>query len=102
MFLPGNTFKPRKPVIVEFNGRLYTKRVKGYWRSTTEPREYLHRAVWEKFNGPIPKGFDIHHVSEDVETKDDPGPVSLTDGNLELLEKPVHSKRHHYSSRVTA
>lgn len=31
-------------------------------------RTYLHRAIWEEANGPLPEGWDVHHGNED---KDD-------------------------------
>lgn len=27
-------------------------------------RKYVHRAVWEAFNGPIPEGLQINHLDE--------------------------------------
>lgn len=26
---------------------------------------YLHRLVWEAFNGPIPEGYEVNHMNED-------------------------------------
>ena len=44
-----------------FNGLKFTRDDKtGYYlNSTIEKR--MHRYVWEFYNGPIPKGYDIHH-----------------------------------------
>lgn len=46
----------------------------------------VHVYVWEKENGPKPKGFDIHHVDFDK------GNYDIE--NLELLSKSNHSKVH--------
>lgn len=39
----------------------------GYYLSTKNigaGRKRLHRYVWEKHNGPIPKGYEINHIDE--------------------------------------
>lgn len=46
----------------------------------------LHREVWLMEFGPIPPGFEVHHIDED-KTNNDPS-------NLECLEKGRHSARH--------
>lgn len=28
-------------------------------------QRYIHRLVWEAFNGPIPKGMQVNHINED-------------------------------------
>lgn len=44
-----------------FEGLKFTKDDKtGYYFNSTI-RKRLHRYVWEYFNGPIPKGYHIHH-----------------------------------------
>lgn len=52
------------PKFVDFNG--YRFRLSGsYYRKNcwSQPGpSNLHRAVWEKSNGPIPKGMEIHHI----------------------------------------
>jgi hypothetical protein len=41
-----------------FDGRRYMPRKNdGYWRATTGDRRQMHVAVWEKANGPLPKGY---------------------------------------------
>ena len=47
---------------------------------------WLHRYVWEKHNGPIPKGFIIHHKDHNKLNND----IS----NLELMEERAHRKNH--------
>ena len=47
---------------------------------------YLHRAIWEKANGPIPKGWNIHHT--------DGNPLNNDLANLECLTVTQHRRRH--------
>lgn len=49
-------------------------------------RRYMHILVWEVFNGPIPKGYVVHH-------KDHNRHNNCID-NLELLTDSEHKKRH--------
>ena len=44
----------------------------------------LHRYLWECANGPIPKGYDIHHINEDI--------WDNRLENLECLPHSIHSK----------
>lgn len=46
----------------------------------------VHIAVWEAFNGPVPNGYDVHHINN-----------NRTDNrleNLQLLTKEEHQKLH--------
>ena len=47
---------------------------------------YLHRAVWEKANGPIPAGFDVHHIDHNI--------YNNALSNLELIDKAKHDSMH--------
>src|SRR3990167_6864709 len=49
----------------------------------------LHRYIWEKHNGNIPKGCHIHHK--------DFNPVNNDLDNLECLSSIEHHKRHYES-----
>lgn len=49
-------------------------------------RVHLHRYVWMKYNGPIPKGYVIHHRDENHWNYD----IS----NLECLSRKEHYLRH--------
>lgn len=45
----------------KFNGEVFYRC--GFYFQRKGKR--LHRAVWEYYNGPIPKGFHIHHIDGD-------------------------------------
>lgn len=36
------------------------------YRNNKQHSYYVHRIVWETFNGPIPNGFEINHINEDT------------------------------------
>lgn len=57
--LKGKNEKPLKQII----NRSGYYRVKLSWNSKYKPY-YVHRLIWEAFNGPIPKGFVINHKDE--------------------------------------
>ena len=65
-----------------FDGRRYTRQEDGHYRGYKG--KYLHRAVWEHFNGEIPKEYVVHHVDGDKSNND----IS----NLTLLTKAEHRK----------
>ena len=46
----------------------------------------LHRAVWEYYNGEIPKGYHVHHVDENR--------ANNNIENLSLIQKNEHAKHH--------
>jgi len=49
---------------------------------------YVHRLVWEAFNGPIPKGMQINHLNEDK-----------TDNRLENLSLMTPKQNLNYGTR---
>ena len=57
----------------------------GYYKHSTL-RKYLHRYVWEYYNGKIPSGYEIHHIDFDKSNND----IS----NLQLLSHREHKKLH--------
>lgn len=46
----------------------------------------LHRYIWEKFNGKIPDGFQIHHKNKNR--------FDWSLNNLELVDNSSHHKQH--------
>lgn len=61
----------------------------GYYLSSkliNGKRKRLHVYIWEKLNGAIPKGYEVHHKDKD-KTNNEPD-------NLELLSKSIHAKYH--------
>lgn len=53
----------------------------------------IYTLVWEAFNGPIPKGYVIHHKDHN----------KLNDclDNLQLMTNSEHTKHHHTNKIVT-
>lgn len=60
----------------------------GYYLSgpINHKRYRLHRYIYEKYNGPIPKGYDIHHIDHNKDNNEIE--------NLQLIERQQHKKRH--------
>ena len=57
----------------------------GYVRRTENgKRIFAHRWEWEKYKGPIPEGYDIHHIDGDKKNN--------AIENLECLPHDVHAK----------
>lgn len=75
---------------VEYQGRVfYQQDGQPYyraWNSDLGRPDYLHRIIWEDHNGPIPAGFDVHHVDED--------PENNAPYNLEALSREGHKLLH--------
>lgn len=77
---------------VEVDGYRFIKdEISGYWQSnqfikTDGKPKRLHRYIWEKYNGPIPKGYEIHHVDENKDNND----IS----NLMCLSNHDHQSHH--------
>lgn len=63
----------------------------GYWQCNEFIKTYgkpkrLHRYIWEKYHGQIPKGYQVHHIDENKDNND----IS----NLELLSEHDHLYLH--------
>jgi hypothetical protein len=70
----------------------FTKTKGGYLRATFNGRRILmHTYVWEKHNGPVPKGYGIHHKDLNRENN--------AIKNLEMLTIEEISSKHnpHYN-----
>lgn len=69
-----------------FDGLKFTRDDKsGYYLNSTI-HERMHRYVWKYYNGPIPKGYVIHHKDGDKSNND----IS----NLMLLPAGTHTRHH--------
>ena len=78
--------------VAEFNGMKFIKEDSGYykinnnWNEDIDNSYRLHRAVYEYYNGKIPKGLVVHHKDGNKENND----IS----NLELKTQKEHNKYH--------
>ena len=75
--------RPAKHPHQDFMGVRYYSRDDGYLKAG--PRDgggYLHHAVWVAKHGPIPAGFDVHHVDEDK--------ANCAPSNLEAIPAADH------------
>ena len=51
--------------------------------------KYVHRLVWEAFNGPIPSGLEVNHIDE----------KNKQDNSLSNLELMTHKQNCNYGTR---
>lgn len=82
--LTWESFKDQK----QQDGRFYTR----YWDGDAHRYIYRSRWVWQKANGPIPDGMEIHHINED--------PTDDRLENLEMLTTTAHQSHHMASGRA--
>lgn len=59
---------------------------------TNNKNTLVHRYVWEKYHGKIPKGYVIHHKDEDK--------TNFTLENLLLLPNDEHNKHHAIKNKL--
>lgn len=81
----------RNPITTVVDGQKFTKDKKSGYYISSKPinggkKILLHRYVWQKHNGEIPKGYIVHHIDEDKENND----IS----NLMLMSLSEHSSKH--------
>lgn len=84
--------KPNADYIV-IDGIYFYKEGKGkYYLGNTPTVDGVRKAirahiyVWEKYNGPVPKGYAVHHIDHNPRNND----IS----NLELMDMKEHSSMH--------
>lgn len=78
--------RPEPLPFVVFAGHRYTLRNTGYYGRTNGKRTLLHRDIWESRNGPIPDGFDVHHLNRDR--------TNNRIENLALITRAEHARRY--------
>lgn len=83
----GLKTRPRKfkPFMI-IDGLKFTINKDGYYECTTIDRLMLHNYIWEKSNGKIPIGYEIHHI--------DGCKINNNLNNLNLLTPSQHTKLH--------
>lgn len=62
---------------------------KGYLRLNNSGKygsRMVHDLIWEKYNGPIPEGYQIHHI--------DGNKLNNNISNLQLLDQMTHKRLH--------
>lgn len=57
----------------------------GYWLCSTLHKR-LHIYIYEKYNGKIPKGYEVHHIDHNKDNNEI--------DNLKLLTRKEHNKIH--------
>ena len=79
---------------IEYDGKKFYEDGKGYWLGNkigTDGKPHrvrLHIYVWEKYNGAVPEGYDVHHIDHDKTNNDIDNLVAM----------PKHEHRHYHSS----
>lgn len=69
---------------VKYDGIRFYRDGKGYWIGQTkgsdgrQHRIRLHTYVWEKHNGPVPDGYEIHHIDRNTDNNEIENLVMLT------------------------
>ena len=71
---------------IEYDGLTFVRDDKTGYYLNSKIHKRLHRYVWEKYNGEIPDGYDIHHIDRNKSNND------IT--NLQLIKKDEHMKLH--------
>lgn len=69
-----------------FDGIRFTKAQGRKYYYNSKHRKHLHQYVWEKANGAIPDGYEIHHIDHDTENNE------LS--NLIMLTAEEHREHH--------
>ena len=80
--------RPAKYPVQYFNGVAFYRKPRGYYKNNFRDHggKYMHRVVWEHYNGAIPEGYHVHHRNGDRSDN------RLE--NLELLSASEHASHH--------
>ena len=70
---------------ITYKGRRFCPDGKGYYYNSSI-RKRLHQCIWEDANGPVPKGYQIHHIDGNKDNND------LS--NLTCISAKEHRKLH--------
>lgn len=68
------------------DGIRFTKAKGKRYHYNTRLRKHMHQYVWEKENGPTPKGWEVHHIDGDTDNND----IS----NLQAMPRSEHKAIH--------
>jgi hypothetical protein len=72
---------------IEYDGIWWCQDKRGYYEAGIKGRKTrLHRYIYEQAHGPIPRGYDVHHIDEDKTNN------SLE--NLQMLLRSAHNSYH--------
>ncbi len=82
--------RPRNYIIVDCIK--FSLRNSGYYAKTGGDRESIHRYLYKKHYGPIPKDKIVHHIDMDKENNNP--------GNFGLTTRGDHNKLHHTKKRI--
>lgn len=83
----------RRRDVQEFDGVSYYPNAAGhYWSQRVG--KFIHRAVWEAANGPIPQGYIVHHIDHDKSNN------SIE--NLMLMTNSEHVSYHGFGAEPMA
>ena len=76
----------RKRTPVEWGGQTFWLNPKSGYYISGRAGVFLHRAMWEKWHGPVPAGYVVHHIDGDKTNN------TLT--NFALMTKADHCRLH--------
>lgn len=71
---------------IEYDGLRFVRNDRTGYYLNSKTGKRLHRYVWEKYNGEIPKGYDVHHIDHDKNNND----IS----NLRMMTQCEHMRLH--------